>query len=66
MGGDIRETIVAGGGVPEVVAASSSRLQVRSEERFGERAFDGVEEGVLRSRRDSVDGAERKTQKTIV
>ena len=40
-------------------------LEVDSKELLSKRALDGVEEGLLRSRRDGVDGAESKTEKTV-
>lgn len=52
--------------VTEVVATCSTLLKVNGEERGGKRALDGVEEGGLGGRLNSVDGGEGKSKETIV
>lgn len=54
------------GSLPEVIAAGGALLQVRGEKRLGKRALHGVEESGLRLRLDGVDGAEGKTQETVI
>ena len=49
----------------EVVGTGGVVLEVDGEELLGERALDGVKEGVLGSGRDGVDAAEGKTEKTV-
>lgn len=51
--------------ITKVVGSCCMVLQVDSEQGFSKLRLDGVEESLLWFGRDSVDGAERKTKKTV-